>query len=105
MLEDIPKLVELGALAVICFVLIFQGIGKMQKLTDSIKDLTDNLKTLTQSVDKLQTKTEVFEHRFEIIENRLNIVESHFKNIEDFLRAELRDIKFDIEHARKRETK
>jgi predicted nucleic acid-binding Zn-ribbon protein len=98
MFEDLPKLVELGALGLISFYLIFQGIGKMQQLTASIKDLTGNLETLTKSINNLQTKTEVFEHRFEIIENRLNNVENHFKNLEDLIRAELRDIKFDLEH-------
>ena len=87
MIEDLPKLVELGALGLICFVLIFKGIDKMQILTDSIK-------ALTESINKLQAQNEVFNQRLNLIENRLNSADTHFKNLEDLLR----DIKFDLEH-------
>lgn len=90
-LEDLPKLVELGALGLINLILVFKGIDKMQNLTNSVKELSDaitaNIKTLTDNVTKLQAQTEIFNHRFEIIENRISHVEEY-----------LRDIKFNIEH-------
>ena len=97
MIEDLPKLIELGALGFICFILIFKGIDKMQILTDSIKNLTDNLEKLTDSVNKLQTQNEVVNQRLNLIENRLNGADTHFKNLEDLLR----DIKFDLEHFKR----
>jgi len=86
MIEDLPKLVELGALGLISFYLIFKGIGKMQDLTDSIKNLTD-------SITKLQAQNEV-------VNQRLNFVENRLTSLEEFIRNELREIKFDIEHFR-----
>lgn len=90
MIEDLPKLVELGALGVICFFLIFKGIDKMQILTNSIKELSD-------IIAKLQSQTEVTNQRLNLIENRLNNADNHFKNLEDLLR----DIKFDLEHFKR----
>lgn len=93
MLEDIPKLVELGALGLICFVLIFKGIDKMQKLTDSVNLLSGNLEKLTDCVGKLQSQNEFMQRRMEAVETRLT-------TLEELIRNELREIKFDIEHRR-----
>ena len=85
MLEDIPKLLELGALGVINVILIFKGIDKMQTLTTSVKELSEavtaNIKTLTDNVTKLQAQTETFNHRFEMLENRISNVEEYLREI------------------------
>ena len=85
MFEDLPKLLELGALGFINVILIFKGIDKMQALTTSVKELSEavtaNIKTLTDNVTKLQAQTETFNHRFEILENRISNVEEYLREI------------------------
>lgn len=75
MFEDFPKLLELGALGSICFILIFKGIGKMQNLTDCINVLTNKINEINITVT----------NHFNVVDNRL-----------DLLERDLRDIKFDI---------
>ena len=87
MIEEMPKLVELGALAAMCFVLIFKGIGKMQELTDSIKNLSSAIGDISRHVDLIDT-------RLLTQENRLN-------SLEQFLREELYEIKFNLEHGKR----
>ena len=82
MLDDLAglsKLLELGALGLINFVLIFKGIGRMQELTDSVKDLAETVSNLKISNEN--------------IERRLTA-------LEEFVRNELRDIKFKLEYKR-----
>lgn len=82
MLDDLAglsKLLELGALGLINFVLIFKGIDKMQALTNSVKDLAETVSNLKISNEN--------------IERRLT-------SLEDFVRNELRDIKFKLEYKR-----
>lgn len=87
MIEEFPKLIELGALAAMCFVLIFKGIGKMQELTDSIKNLSGVIGDISRHVDLIDA-------RMLAQENRLNA-------LEQFLREELYEIKFNLQHGKR----
>lgn len=103
MLEDVTglsKLIELGALGIVNVLLVFKGISKMQTLSDTIfkgleqmKNLADAVKTLSDGVSKLQLQ-------FESNQRRLDSLEARIVAIEQFLREELREIKFDIEHLK-----
>lgn len=75
-MDDISKIVELGALGAISFILIFKGIGKMQVLTDSMNILTAKIQELNITVT----------NHFSIVDNRL-----------DLLERDLRDVKYNIE--------
>ena len=87
MFEDIPKLMEFGVLGAMCFVLIFKGIGKMQELTDSIKNLTGVIGDISRHIDLIDT-------RLLTQENRINA-------LEQFLREELYEIKFSLQHGKR----
>jgi len=87
MIEDFPKIMEFGVLGAMCFVLIFKGIGKMQELTDSIKSLTSVIGDISRHIDLIDT-------RLLTQENRLNA-------LEQFLREELYEIKFNLEHGKR----
>lgn len=91
MIDDLSKLIapNWSAVEIICCILVFKGIGKMQDLTASIKDLAQILNDTKRHVDLLDT-------RFVTLEHRVN-------SLEQFLREEFHTLKFDIEHLRREE--
>lgn len=94
MLDDLAglsKLLELGALGLINFVLIFKGIGRMQELTDSVKELTTLIK---------ETKIQ-----FNAIDNKFAVLEMRITELENFIHNELNQIRirFDISNGKKRD--
>ena len=110
MFEELPKLVELGALGLINFVLIFKGIGRMQDLTDSINKLVENVGKLQSKTDLIELKLNGFESRlngfdsklsgFEPrlgnIEQRMSTLEQRFSSLEETIKNELRNFKYNL---------
>mgnify|MGYP002627170890 CR=1 FL=1 len=86
MFEDLPKLVELGALGAINFVLIFKGIGKMQELTDSVKDLAKLVGDLADLTKETKMHFSLIDTKINSLENRINSMEMHFNSLESLIR-------------------
>ena len=90
MIEDLPKLIELGALGVICFFLVCKGGAKMQNLTDAIKTLTDKIERFGENMTSVDKEVEKLEVRMRDIDNRIN-------RLEFDLHDEMRNLKNSIE--------
>lgn len=66
--EQLPKLLEIGALGMINVIILF-------KLVPRIDDLSKTIDDLSKSVDKLQAKVEVNQQQFISIDAKLNRIE------------------------------
>ena len=85
MIEDLPKLIELGALGIISITLIFKGIDKMEKLTNSIKELT----TMINETKK----------HFDVVDMQLAALNSRVTALETFIRDEFHNLRLRLNKA------